>query len=76
MNTSEQYHYWCYRFLITRFLFIFFVSSHQKPEAAEVFAIKEDGTLNIMLLSSSNYRNLPEYHRAVTTLPSFMKASS
>lgn len=55
----------CFRFLITNFLFIYYVSSHRKPEDVRHFAIKENGTLGILLLSSNDYKSLPEYRNAI-----------
>lgn len=55
----------CFRFLIARLLFIYFVSSHQKPAKAQEMSLKKDGSLNVMLLTGNDYRDMPEFIRAV-----------
>lgn len=51
----------CFRFLISRFLFIFFVSSHNKSEKAKL-SLRSNGSLNVILLN--NYKDMPEHLKA------------
>ncbi len=62
----------CFKFLITRLLFIYFVSSHQKPTVAREISIKKDGTLNVVLLSKDDYKDMPEFIRAVNIIKTFV----